>query len=225
MKNKCLKAVSEEPWAEGFDQGTSRMRNWMENRMSWLSADKVPLEPDWTMIAGAKEVSDLIEWDYYNHDETKKDEEVVLCEVDELPAELQLACFESGVLRLPLDLKLAAIKRDQQLIEEEKTKRKRKCQRKQLLKEPKAKLHEAERVKIRESLKTMSRGEVLGKLVPVASSKQSMKFKPSAKNKCKFKQVAKKLALAYVNEKIQHEKLAKAGFFNIHLIFKSKQHN
>ena len=97
---------------KGMRMGSARLRlqvDWLKSRYEWVSAEKVPLEPDYSLIAGAKAVSDLLEWSYHNPSEasesgSRSEESAALMEVSELPEELQLPCIESGVLVLSLDL-------------------------------------------------------------------------------------------------------------------------
>lgn len=95
-----------------FSMGSARLKTeWLKDRYLWVDSEHVPLEPDYSLIAGAKAVADLLEWSYHNPlDLTEKAEQVEdLMSVDELPLEFQLPCIQSGTLVLPLDLHLASL--------------------------------------------------------------------------------------------------------------------
>ena len=95
-----------------FDMGSGRLKTeWLKDRYLWVDSEHAPLEPDYSLIAGAKAVADLLEWSYHNPlDLTEKATQVEdLMNVDELPLEFQLPCIQSGTLVLPLDLHLASL--------------------------------------------------------------------------------------------------------------------
>lgn len=87
---------------------SARLRpEWLLRRYEWVDESKAPLEPDYSLIAGAKAVADLLEWSYYNPVEDtqdKSEDSATLMNVSELPEEFQLPCIQSGVLTLSLDL-------------------------------------------------------------------------------------------------------------------------
>ena len=61
-----LERADLQEWRQSFPEGTSRMKeSWLENRYNWLNSEtSKPLEPDWGMLAAAKTLQDLLEWDY-----------------------------------------------------------------------------------------------------------------------------------------------------------------
>ena len=93
---------------QSFAMGSARLRSeWLLRRYEWVSESKVPLEPDYSLIAGAKAVADLLEWSYYNpleDTEGNSEDSGTLMNLSELPEEFQLPCIQSGVLTLSLDL-------------------------------------------------------------------------------------------------------------------------
>lgn len=90
---------------QSFKMNSARLRpEWLLRRYEWVDESKAPLEPDYSLIAGAKAVADLLEWSYYNPVEDTEDKSEALMNVSELPEEFQLPCIQSGVLTLSLDL-------------------------------------------------------------------------------------------------------------------------
>lgn len=93
---------------QSFKMNSARLRpEWLLRRYEWVDESKAPLEPDYSLIAGAMAVADLLEWSYYNpveDTEDKSEDSATLMNVSELPEEFQLPCIQSGVLTLSLDL-------------------------------------------------------------------------------------------------------------------------
>lgn len=93
---------------QSFKMNSARLRpEWLLRRYEWVDESKAPLEPDYSLIAGAKAVADLLEWSYYNpveDTEDKSEDSATLMNVSELPEEFQLPCIQSGVLTPSLDL-------------------------------------------------------------------------------------------------------------------------
>jgi hypothetical protein len=173
--------------------GTSRMRDWLLKRFAWLDEKGKPLSPDWSLAEGAKEVSDLMEWDYHNPEVAVKDEDYLLA-VEDLPIEFKLTCFEQGLLQLPLDLQKAAKRRAEdpayniEVAAEKRSKRKQKITQRMQRKN----LGKKEQEKLREKLRTMSRAEAFNELVPLASSSSAKRRHSQLRTD--FKSIALKLA-------------------------------
>jgi hypothetical protein len=63
----------EQTWAEDMPEGSSRLKtSWFENRLNWLTPSGQPLKPEWSLCELAKDVSDLIEWDYQHPEEAEE---------------------------------------------------------------------------------------------------------------------------------------------------------
>ena len=140
------------------------------------------LSPDWSAVAGAKAVSDLVEWNYWNPADSEEPEP--LLSVAELPEDLQLPCLESGVLTLSLDLRRQATASCEKL-DKLLAKRSEKALLKRAKKHLRGKLAEG----LRARLKTMSRKQLLTRLIPRAGEK------PSATRKAVLKNSKKQAAL------------------------------
>ena len=170
-----------------FLSGSGRMSaDWLADRYRWRAGD-VPVEPDWSAVAGAKAVSDLVEWSYWNPANSEEPEP--LLSVAELPEDLQLPCLESGVLTLSLDLQRAAWRRQATASCEKLDKLLAKRSERALLKRAKKHLRGKLAQGLRARLKTMSRKQLLTRLVPRAGEK------PSATRKAVLQNMKRQAAL------------------------------
>jgi hypothetical protein len=70
----------------------------------------VPVEPDWSLIPGSKEIADLVEYQYWSAKREAPEEDEALLSIEELPEALKWSCIESGVLQVPLSLQKLAWK-------------------------------------------------------------------------------------------------------------------
>ena len=109
-----MKPLSDEPAAD-YPQGSGRYpSDWLKDRYSWVrkedSGKFVPLEPDWSLIPGSKEISDLVEYQYWSAKSETPEEDEALLSIEELPEALQWPCIESGILQVPLSLQKLAWK-------------------------------------------------------------------------------------------------------------------
>ena len=97
-----LKPLQDDPVAD-FPQGSARFPSaWLKDRFSWVTKEEsgklVPVEPDWSLIPGSKEISDLVEYQFWNPEESKdSSEEEALLKLDELPESLQWPSTDSSV--------------------------------------------------------------------------------------------------------------------------------
>ena len=109
-----MKPLSDEPAAD-YPQGSGRYpSDWLKDRYSWVrkedSGKFVPLEPDWSLIPGSKEISDLVEYQYWSAKSEAPEEDEAPLSIEELPEALQWPCIESGILQVPLSLQKLAWK-------------------------------------------------------------------------------------------------------------------
>ena len=109
-----MKPLSDEPAAD-YPQGSGRYpSDWLKDRYSWVTKEDsgkfVPVEPDWSLIPGSKEISDLVEYQYWSAKSETPEEDEALLSIEELPEALQWPCIESGILQVPLSLQKLAWK-------------------------------------------------------------------------------------------------------------------
>lgn len=109
-----MKPLSDEPAAD-YPQGSGHYpSDWLKDRYSWVTKDDsgkfVPVEPDWSLIPGSKEIADLVEYQYWSAKREAPEEDEALLSIEELPEALQWSCIESGVLQVPLSLQKLAWK-------------------------------------------------------------------------------------------------------------------
>ncbi|CAE7251393.1 unnamed protein product [Symbiodinium natans] len=169
--------------------------SWLRDRFLWVDKNLVPLKPDFSLITASKELADLYEWDFHNP-ASAPEEDKALMDISELPSELQLPCIESGLLRLPLELQLAAQRRSISTpvsVKDKKASRRYAKMVKSLAKKRvSAKLRKA----LRDKLKTQSLGQTLGKLVPRAGeASEAISQKKKKLQKLKVKKTADGKAL------------------------------
>ena len=89
LQSGKLEQLPRQPWAEALTEklamGSRRFPpEWLTDRLRWLEESGKPREPDWQLSNSAKELSDLIRWDYFNPEEDAELE----AEDQELGAEL-----------------------------------------------------------------------------------------------------------------------------------------
>ena len=174
-----LVPVSEQEWAKGMLMGTTRMKeNWLRPRMEWIRPDGTPEPPDWSLCGIAKDISELMVWDYSHPSEETYHEE--LCDMGGLPETLQMACEETCRLRLSLDLQMAAWRRVALETPEEKTVRERlkgKREARKKMRQQAKSLSGKEKLCLQEQLGYKSRLEVLRSLVPRSGKKKASRKK------------------------------------------------
>ena len=193
LQSAKLEELLSQPWAEALTEklvmGSRRFPpEWLSDRLRWLEKSGKPREPDWRLSNSAKQLSDLLRWDYFNPEEDAEkeaeDEEPELGA--ELAEELELPLQNSLSLRLRPRLRRAAVRKAAEQTSEQKKlhakHRKERQQRLALRQQLRGKLVQALRGKLLNS----SRAELLGTLVPQARklssvTKPSVKSKPSAK--------------------------------------------
>ena len=210
-----LKPLQDDPVAD-FPQGSARFPSaWPKDRFSWVTKEEsgklVPVEPDWSLIPGSKEISDLVEYQFWNPEESKdSSEEEALLKLDELPESLQWPCVQSGLLQIPLSLQKAAWKLDSATSEKVKAK---KVQRK-LAKDLKARARQALKGQFRKrvsaQLKVMSLKQAARGLTPMAGvsaakGRKSVKAGPGKKVRQALKKGLKKKATEKVLKDLQEE--------------------
>ena len=115
-----------------------------------------------------------MEWSYWNPANSEEPEP--LLSVAELPEDLQLPCLESGVLTLSLDLQRAAWRRQATASCEKLDKLLAKRSERALLKRAKKHLRGKLAQGLRARLKTMSRKQLLTRLVPRAGVPLAKRF-------------------------------------------------
>ena len=73
-----LEATVGQEWCKGMEVGTTRMqmKEWLEDRMKWVTNGK-PEPPDWKLSTVAKELTDLLEWDYWNPEDEDKHKKII----------------------------------------------------------------------------------------------------------------------------------------------------
>ncbi|CAE7422092.1 unnamed protein product [Symbiodinium natans] len=177
----------------GQSMGSARTKpSWLEDRFLWR-VGSVPVKPDWSAIAGAQAVADLVEWSL-NHPHVLSSEEEALLAVPELPEDLQIPCIESGVLTLSLDLQRTAWRKQLATSDDALAKKRERRDVKAMLALAKKKLHGKLLEAMRHRLKTMSQQQALARLVPRAAEPKSQTKKSVKKNL--LKTASKKMGLA-----------------------------
>ena len=67
-----LQMEAKETWAPDMPESSSRLKtSWFENRLKWLTPSRIPVQPQWSLCETAKDLSDLIEWDYQHPEEAE----------------------------------------------------------------------------------------------------------------------------------------------------------
>ncbi|CAE7513749.1 unnamed protein product [Symbiodinium natans] len=175
-----LEVVSEQPWAKA----------------------------DWSLSDSAKQISDLIRWDYFNPEEDLEQEpEEGGFDLDgELAEDLDLSLQNSLSLRLHPKLRRAAARR---ALEEGYADRVKEIRKKAAVRRERLKHRTAFRGKLLQSLRQKlmlnSRAEALAEVVPVRTETKGQKLsattKPSAKNKPSAKGKASKFLKASAKKK------------------------
>ena len=196
-----LEELLKQPWAQKAELAFGSKRYpgaTLEGRLTWKDSEAVPVEPDWNLSATAKNISDLIQWDYWNP-EAGDDEQEELLDIDaKVTEDLELELQNSLNLMLHPHLRRAAWHRLGKA--EYKVKAAKKKQ-KQELREQRRKQRTAFRGKMvlarKEKLKSQSRQEVLEQEVPAVKQKAAAKpkklsavFKASSKLKASLKDKA-----------------------------------
>jgi len=92
-------------------EGSARLKTaWYAERMQWLEFQGKPAMPDWSISEAARDISDLIEWDYLNP-ETAEETGSADIEADDMPLDLAEDAFLAQDLRLSPALKSALLRR------------------------------------------------------------------------------------------------------------------
>ena len=104
-----------EKWAENMLEGSSRIpQSWYADRLNWRDSAGVPQEPNFELSKVAKEIADLIEWDYANpkpQDMAEDVDDEPILEVVKLAEELETDCSIAMQLQLPPQLRDALLRR------------------------------------------------------------------------------------------------------------------
>ncbi|CAE7256619.1 unnamed protein product, partial [Symbiodinium natans] len=206
-----LEVVSEQPWAKELDlrMGSRRFpASWLSERLKWLDDAGKPIQADWSLSDSAKQISDLIRWDYFNPEEDLEQEpEEGGFDLDgELAEDLDLSLQNSLSLRLHPKLRRAAARR---ALEEGYADRVKEIRKKAAVRRERLKHRTAFRGKLLQSLRQKlmlnSRAEALAEVVPVRTETKGQKLsattKPSAKNKPSAKGKASKFLKASAKKK------------------------
>jgi hypothetical protein len=199
-----LRPVGDEAWASDKPQGNSRIpASWCIDRMAW-APNAVPVAPEFRLSDTAKEVADLLEWDYANADKKDGSDEPVLS-VEKMAEELSIEVDMARSLQLPPDLRnsLALRAKDSRWQEEKKKRLKRKRARKAAT-ETRKFISEASRQAINTLLSTSSRSVLIKQTI---HPKSSVKTRTGAYKKKKMSQ--KKLKGHHGGAGKQAEQLAK----------------
>ena len=205
-----LEKLTTQKWAEGLElqMGSRRFPvDWLRDRLRWLDESGKPLEPDWILSDSAKEISDLLRWDYFNPEEDAENEPDQQPDLGEDLAEDLLVPLQNSLqLRIHPKLRRAELRRTaasgfQDLRSKRKERLKDKEDRAHLRKQLRGKLLEG----LRKKLAQGSRKEALAEVVPQVGqkpaklstfNKPSAKGKPSLKlKKSQLKKFSKKQAL------------------------------
>ena len=206
-----LEPVTEQPWAKELElrMGSRRFpAAWLSERLKWLDDSGKPIQADWSLSDSAKQISDLIRWDYFNPEEDLEQEaEDGGFDLDaDLAEDLDLSLQNSLSLRLHPKLRRAAARR---ALEEGYAERVKDIRKKAELRRERLKHRKAFRGKLLQSLRQKlllsSRAEALSEVVPVRTETKGQKLsattKPSAKNKPSAKSKASKFLKSSAKKK------------------------
>ena len=145
---------------------------WLKDRYSWVTKESgkmVPVQPDWSLIPGSKEIADLVGYQYWNsEDAMDTSEDQALLNLEELPEALQWPCVESGLLQIPLGLQKAAWKLDSVKSKDVKNKLKQKSLAKELRSRAKQLLAGKFQQRVAAQLKQMSLKQAASRITPMA---------------------------------------------------------
>ena len=165
-----MRWCGEEDWAKDKPLGSKRTsKTWLDNRLAHVLDEGCTInEPNWERIDGAKELSDLIEWDYAQP--TPSHADMPALEDEDMPEWVQ-----AGEFQLPLDLRRKAMLKDMQMSDEARKQKEKmnakKAKRKEERKQAKT-LEADEKEDIKKALMTDSRHEQMIAQVPSASTKK-----------------------------------------------------
>ena len=210
-----LQQASQQRWAAEMPEGSARLKTaWYAERMHWLDSEGRPLAPDWNMSETARELSDLIEWDYLNPQ--LKDEPADI-EADEMPLEFADEAFAAQELRLTPALKSALLRRrmaasKDEHISEALLRKKSKLNSRKLVRQTRKSLGSSMRKQLLRRLAGNSRGEALAALKPSAgkaAKKASVVLKLKLKSKLQL--AAKKSAALEASKQKEKTALDKAA--------------
>ena len=232
----CLEEVTTQPWCAEMDlsMGSKRIpAEWLRDRLRWLTENKVPRKPDWSLSDSAKNISDLLRWDYYNPlEDSQNDNPEGLDLEGDLAEELALEADNSLALRLHPSLRRQAMRRAaEEGFQEERFKLKVRSKERLKRQKLRTQLRQGFVKAVKERLSNTSRQDVLSGLVPQTAGKPgakaqpkaepgkpSLKLKPSLKKKkslkekpsAKKKKADKKAQKALADKELsKHKKAAK----------------
>ena len=164
FKSREMKPLKDEPAAD-YAQGSARYPSeWLQDRYSWVTKESgkmVPVQPDWSLIPGFKEIADLVEYQYTSEDQA-------LLNLEELPEALRWPCVESGLLQIPLGLQKVAWKLDSAKSKDVKNKLKQKSLAKELRSKAKQVLAGKFQQRVAAQLKQMSLKQAASRITPMA---------------------------------------------------------
>ena len=222
----CLEEICAQPWAAEMklSMGSKRIpAEWFADRLQWLTENKVPQKPDWNLSDSARNIADLLRWDYYNPlEDGENDNPEGLDLAGDLAEDLELEAENSLALRLHPTLRRQATRRAAEKgFQEHREKLRQKAKDWKLRQKLRAQLRRTFVKGIRERLSNTSRQEVLSGLVPETAGKPGAKakaqlskpgkvskfLKPSAKKKNQKKGIKNKPS---AKKKAAHKQAEKA---------------
>ena len=226
LQKGCLEEVCAQPWAAEMklSMGSKRIpAHWFADRLRWLTENKVPQKPDWNLSDSARNIADLLRWDYYNPLEDGENDNPEGLDLEgDLAEDLELEAENSLALRLHPTLRRQATRRAAEKgFQEHREKLRQKAKDRKLRQKLRAQLRQTFVKGIRERLSNTSRQEVLSGLVPETAGKPGAKakaqlskpgklskfLKPSAKKKNQKKGIKNKPS---AKKKAAHKQAEKA---------------
>jgi hypothetical protein len=185
----------EQAWSEDMPEGSSRLRaSWYEDRLRWRDSEGKPYQPNWALSEVAREVSDLIEWDYQHPEELQEGTEALDWDLVGLSEELALEVETARLFQLAPALRRAAKRRaEDKTFAELRERRKGKAQARTAVRLLRRRLSATQKQELRLKLADKSRGDALAQLVPAAGKKAKAQtgklLKKSLKKHLKKKQL------------------------------------
>ena len=115
LQKGCLQEVCAQPWAAEMklSMGSKRIpAHWFADRLTYLTENKVPQKPDWNLSDSARNIADLLRWDYYNPLEDGENDNPEGLDLEgDLAEDLELEAENSLALRLHPTLRRQATRR------------------------------------------------------------------------------------------------------------------
>ena len=191
LQKGCLEELCAQPWAAEMklSMGSKRIpAQWFADRLKWLTENKVPQKPDWNLSDSARNIADLLRWDYYNPlEDAENDNPEGLDLEGDLAEDLQLEAENSLALRLHPTLRRQAARRAAEKgFQEHREKLRRHTKDRKQRQKLRTQLRQTFVKSVRERLSNTSRQEVLSGLVPQTAGKPEAKAKPKLGKLSKF---------------------------------------